>query len=124
MLDRLADDVDNGRSRSDHTRRDSHDRRVTEPSEGPGAHPVRRHEGGADPSISMLRTHNGDVGIGTDFDRYLAEIERGIGMKIPKATQRRKSPLLFSPTRHSKISRIKRPTAMQPGDGTGGFDGP
>ncbi len=59
--------------RGDYARGDGHDCCFAETGERPSAHPVRRHEGGADPSISALCIFNGDVGIGTDFDPNLAD---------------------------------------------------
>jgi len=124
MLGRLPMNVDNGRSRSDHPRRNSHDSRLVKPGECPRANPVRWHEGSADPRIAVLRKHYGDLGIGTDLDPYLAEIQPRVGMQPPEPTQRRKSPLLFPPGRYRKIIRRKRSAIVQLRDGAAGLDDP
>ncbi len=88
-----------------------------------GANPVRRYVGGAEPRITVLRQHNGDLALGIDCDPYLA-VEWSVRMQAMKPSQRREPPLLFPSLRHGEVVRIERLLRVQPGNGAGGLDGP
>src|ERR1700689_2243476 len=124
LLCGLAVNPQNGRSRSDYPGRHSHDRRLAERGECPGAHPVSWHEGGANPTVAMLRMHNGDTGFGTALDLYRAEIHWSLGVQPSKPKKWRETPLLLAPRRHSEIVRRVRPNTVQPRHGAGRFDDP
>src|SRR5215813_10311603 len=119
----LAANRDRDWPRCREARRNGNDGRVNEAGKRPRAHPIRRNVGGAEPRITVLRKHNGDLGFGIDCDIDMTR-EGGIAVQTAQPPQRRKPPLLFPATRHAEVVRIEGLKRMQPRDGAGGFDGP
>src|SRR5258705_12877512 len=80
-----------------------------------GANPVRRYVGGAEPRITVLRQHNGDLALGIDCDPYLA-VEWSVRMQAPKPPQRRGPPPPLPSPRHRELARIQRLLRGPPGN--------